>query len=99
MLRYACQLSTNARIVKPLQVAFKDEHSRTDHGNKRLEDLQAVLGGKPVLAIAFDRMRMVVHQPVPVIDKLHESQWQLEGSYSGQQPSISIQRQFVEAFE
>ena len=80
MLRYACHLSTNARMVKPLQIAFRNEHPRSDQENTRLEDLKAILGGKPVLALAFDRMKMVVHQPVPLIEKLDNSQWQLGGA-------------------
>ena len=98
MLRYACQLSTNARIVKPLRVAFKTEQRHSDQESKRLEDLKGILGGKPVLALAFDRMKMVVHQPVPLIEKLDKSQWQLEGGSAGPQAITGSQRKYVEAF-
>ena len=98
MLRYACHLSTNARILKPLQVSFRSEQPRSDQENGNLEDLRAILGGKPILALAFDRMKMVVHQPVPLIEKLDKSQWQLEGADAGHLPSTSSQREYIKAF-
>lgn len=79
MLRYACQLDTNARLVKPLKVSFKAKSELSDTSREgSLEDIEAILGGKPVVAVAFDKMKMVVHQPVPVVEKLDQAQWQLQ---------------------
>lgn len=74
MLRYVCRLSTNARLTKPLKLAFQRQPD--DEGN--LEGMEAILGGRPVVTIAFDNMTMVVQQPVPVLEKLDKAHWQVQ---------------------
>ena len=97
MLRYACHLSTNVRPIKPLRLAFSCEHEQSSDSEKSLEDMKGVLGGRPVLTLAFDRMTMVVHQPVPVIDKLENTQWLLDEDNKGGALARDSKR-YVEAF-
>lgn len=78
MLRYACHLSTNVRPIKPLKVNFYGKRGAKSEGMSHPEDMQSILGGRPVMALAFDRMEMVVHEPLPVIEKLNRDRFQLQ---------------------
>ena len=49
-MEYACQLATKVRFVKPVPVVPG-------------RDLAGVLGGKPLLCLAFDSMIMTVDAP------------------------------------
>lgn len=53
LLHYACKLCTNVRCIRPLRVRV--EGMRDDE-----EGMQAVLGGKPLLAMAFEDMEVGV---------------------------------------
>jgi hypothetical protein len=61
MLRYACHLSANVRKVPPLRLALLPPQPQSCG-----EDLAGLLGGRPVLCLAFDNMKMIVHKPLPV---------------------------------
>ena len=74
MLRYACLLSTNVRLVPPLLVSCRGEPENDEQ--RSLEDLSGILGGRPVLSLAFDRMEMTVHKPVEIVSR--EEDWELQ---------------------
>lgn len=64
MLSYACHLSANVRKVAPLLLTLPPPQQQPGG-----EDLAGLLGGRPVLCLAFDNMKMVVHKPVPVLQR------------------------------
>lgn len=79
MLQYACHLATNVRLVQPLAISFDRSHeTNSEARNGSLEELRGVMGGRPVLALAFDKMEMIVHQPLPVPEKLPSVMWQVQ---------------------
>lgn len=51
LLHYACKLCTNVQFIRPLRV--KVEGLRDDE-----EGMQGVLGGKPLLTMAFEDMEV-----------------------------------------
>jgi hypothetical protein len=55
LLRYALHLKANVQLVAPARV----ELARNTIG----DPLGAVLSGRPLLALAFDRMTMLVEKP------------------------------------
>ena len=63
LLKYSLRLMTHVRFIKPVSLRLPDERHADDHGSG--EVLDAVLGGKPLLCMAFDNMEMVVQPPEP----------------------------------
>lgn len=57
LLYYACQLATNVRVVRPVTVRVEEQAEGGE------ESMHAILGGKPVLALAFNNMVMTVDEP------------------------------------
>jgi len=70
MLRYACHLSANVRKVFPLSLTLPPPQQQPNG-----EDLGGLLGGRPVLCLAFDNMKMVVHKPQPVPQRPRSEIW------------------------
>ncbi len=63
LLKYSLKLMTHVRFLKPVSLRLPDERHEDDHSSG--EVLDAVLGGKPLLCMAFDNMEMVVQPPEP----------------------------------
>lgn len=63
LLKYSLKLMTHVRFLKPVSLWLPDERHEDDHSSG--EVLDAVLGGKPLLCMAFDNMEMMVQPPEP----------------------------------
>lgn len=55
LIKYSCDLMTNVRFVAPARVSVPEDSTDAQPGRSR-ELMSAVLGGKPVLTMAFDDM-------------------------------------------
>ena len=77
LIKYACDLMTNVRLVPPAIVNVPQEDSDNDtnsskwRGSSSSELMSVILGGKPVLAMAFDNMvvRKIQCSSVPVLSR------------------------------
>ena len=58
MLRYACRLVTRVRLLRPMRVESWKDSANTGLG--------WLLGSRPLIAFAFDDMRMTVNEPIVV---------------------------------
>jgi hypothetical protein len=63
LLKYSLKLMTHVRFLKPVNLRLPEERQDDDHSSG--EVLDAVLGGRPLLCMAFDNMEMVVQPPEP----------------------------------
>ncbi len=54
LVRYACDLFTNVRFVRPVTVSVQEGDNSRQRGSD--EVMSAVLGGRPLLCLAFDEM-------------------------------------------
>ncbi len=63
LLKYSLKLMTHVRFLKPVNLRLPEERHDDDHSSG--EVLDTVLGGKPLLCMAFDNMEMVVQPPEP----------------------------------
>lgn len=62
LCQYSLRLMTKVRFIAPLRVSFPSSDARSNEGD---EVLDAVLGGRPLLCMAFDDMFMEVQAPKP----------------------------------
>lgn len=63
LLKYSLRLLTHVRFLKPVGVRLPEERSIEDQSSG--EVLDAVIGGKPLVCMAFDGMHMEVQPPEP----------------------------------
>lgn len=64
LLKYACQLATRVRPVRPARVSARAVGASGDDDNTHhAESLAPLLGGRPLLALSFGDMVMVVNEP------------------------------------
>lgn len=55
LIKYSCDLMTNVRFVAPARVSVPEDRTEARSGRSQ-ELMSVVLGGKPVLTMAFDDM-------------------------------------------
>lgn len=71
LLKYSCDLQTNVMILPPAIILGSDSGDEKKGYDKKngydLEDLSLVLGGKPIVTLAFDRMKMRVDEPSKLV--------------------------------
>ena len=64
LLKYACQLATSVRPVRPARVSARAVGAGGDGDDTHhAESLAPLLGGRPLLALSFGDMVMVVNEP------------------------------------
>jgi hypothetical protein len=61
LLKYSLRLFTRVRFLKPVKLRFPE--TRSDEERTSSEVMDGVLGGRPLLCMAFDNMEMEVEPP------------------------------------
>ena len=67
LLKYSCDLQTNVTLLPPAIVQGTHGDDEKKGTESQLEDLSLVLGGKPLVTLAFDQMEMKVEEPSKLV--------------------------------
>eukprot|EP00887_Chlorella_sp_A99_P008182 scaffold12.g8182.t1 len=79
LLKYSLRLEAHIRPVAPLRVTFPAGRPPAERSS--LEALEAVLGGRPLVCLAFEQMEMEVAEP---------EAWQPQRGRDGRPPPVAV---------